>query len=195
MEQPLRGQRSGKRLQPGLGLIEVMQNADGIDVVERGFITEIEQAAALLPQRRHRLDGPRSEETLPSHLQSPLADIHRQHLRAGIEMAEVIGAHTGAAAGIQDPRLITARRTAAMDRRQNAAMAPAPVVSGWRSVLKRIPGKGKAVIERTHYRCRSVTGTDIGHGNRDRANRELFMGAAAIRPGQARPANICSCGS
>ena len=46
MEQTLGCQRTRKRLQPGLGLIEVMQNADGIDVVERGFIAEIEQAAA-----------------------------------------------------------------------------------------------------------------------------------------------------
>ena len=109
------------------------------------------------------LPDPGALAAFPRHSQSPVTDVHPEHVSTRIEMAEVIGAHPGSATGIEDPRLLQACWDGAVDGGQNAAVAPAPVVSRWRSVLQRIPREGKTVVKSAHHGRGSVTGPGLGH--------------------------------
>ena len=140
-----------------------MQHPHRVDVVEGTFVSEIQKTALLLTQGGHLFRRPGALTAFPRHRQRPITDVHPQHVSTRIEMAEIVSADSGAAASIENSRPLHPRWDSSVHRGQNAAVTPTPVVSGGRSVLKRIPWKRKAVIERTHDRSRSITGLRVGH--------------------------------
>ena len=163
MQQTRRSQAIRQGAQPRFRLIQVMQHPHRVDVVEGPFVGQIKKTAPLLTQGGDLLGRPGALAAFPRHRQSPITDVHPEHVSTRIEMAEVIGAHPGSATGIEDPRRLHPCRDRAVHSGQNAAMTPAPVVSRWRSVLQWIPREGEAVIKRTHHGSRSITGLGVGH--------------------------------
>merc|ERR1712185_101430 len=100
MKQPLRRQTCSEGLQSCLGLIEVVENTHRIDVVEGSFTLEIQEAALLLTQGAHLLRCTGTGTSLAGHRQRPFTDIHPEHIRSRIQMAEVVGADACSASGI-----------------------------------------------------------------------------------------------
>ena len=140
-----------------------MQHPHRIDVVERPFVAQIKKTALLLTQGGHLLGRPGAPAAFPRYSKSPITDVHPEQISPRVEMAEVIGAHPRATAGIEDPRRLHPCRDRSVHGSQNTAVTPTPVVSRWRPVLQWIPREGKAVIKRTHHGSRSITGLGVGH--------------------------------
>ena len=176
-----------------------MQHPHRIDVIEGSFVSEIQKTALLLTQGGHLLGRPGALTPFLRHRQGPITDIHPEHIRTRIEMAEIVSADAGATAGIKNPRPLHPRWDPSVDCGQNAAVTPPPVVSRGRSVLKRVAREREAVIERTHHGGRSITGLWVGHGvqirrlrafhvtpsetlRHRRACKHLFMGPRSTIP-------------
>ena len=151
--------------QPLLWFAQVVQHPHRIDVVKGALTGQVEQAALLDAQLLHLGGGAGAASALPGHLQSPGADIHRKHRRAWVEVTEVIGADTGAAAGIQNSPAAGAAAgpggQAAGGCCPGTVNAPAPVVTGRWPVLKGVARVGEAVVEGAHHRRGGITD---GHG-------------------------------
>ena len=142
----------------------MVQHPYGVDVVEQSFALQVQQAALLLAQLAHLGRCTGTLQSLPGHRQCPIADVDPQNLGTWIEMAEVVGADTGAAAGIQDPWLLRPCWQRPMHGSQDALMAPAPVVPGWWAVLQRITGKRETVVEGADHRSGGVPVPWLSHG-------------------------------
>ena len=102
MQYPLGRQLGRQGPQARLGLVQVVQHAHRVDVVEAAAGLQIQQAALLDAQLLHLGGGPGAAGALSRQLQGSAADIHRQHPAARVEVAQVVGAHPGAAACIED---------------------------------------------------------------------------------------------
>ena len=159
------GPEQGRQgLQTGLGLPQVVQHPHRIDVVEGAFPLELQQAAVL--DANPGL-GPATgaAQPLTGHRQRAGGDVHRQDLGPRVEVGEVVGAHPGAAAGIQDPQGLA---RLGLGRQCTGAggigrvHAPAPVVPGWWPVLKGITGVGETVVEVAYHRGGGI-GWGLGH--------------------------------
>ena len=75
MEQTIGGQAPSQRAQTRLRLIQMVQHPDGVDVVERSFALQVQQAALLLAQLAHLGRCTGTLQSLPGHRQCPLADV------------------------------------------------------------------------------------------------------------------------
>ena len=175
-------QQGGQGLQACLGLPEVVEHPNGIDVVEGGFPAQVEQAALLKAQRAGLASGPRAAGALAGHLKGSSADIHGEDLGTWIEVGQVIGADPRAAARIQDPPGPGAFRRpgeeGAGHKGAGTIDTPAPVVSRRCAVLKGIAGVGEAVVKGTHHRGGGigVSGHGISNGQ-GACFGEHFMGS------------------
>ena len=167
VEQAARAQPISQGPQALLRLVEMVENPHRIDVIEGLLPRQIQQAALLDAQLPHLLDGTGAAGALAGQLEGTGADVDRQHRGGGVEVAEIVGAHPGAATGVEDapgPRAPWGQggQTAA-GKRPGTVDAPAPVVPGGRAILEGIAGVGETVVEGTHHGGGGITG---GHGCR-----------------------------
>ena len=176
-----------------------MENTNRVDVVEGTLSAEIKQTSLLLAQLAHLIRSTGSAQAFTGDLKSAGADIHRQNLSSWIEMAEVIGTDTRPASGIQNSQrsgFISRREHGTMHGCLNAFMAPAPVVTGRRSVLKRVPRIREPVVEIAHHGCGGIRGNGVHLRVGSQVqwmDLEHFTVARENRLNGATPANICSC--
>ena len=103
VQQTLRGKAVTQSLQSGRRVIQMVQNPNGIDVIECPLPSQIQQASLLLPERRHHLSSTGTTQTFPSHIESACADVHSQHIGTRIGVAEIVSGHPRAATGIKNP--------------------------------------------------------------------------------------------
>ena len=165
MQQPARGQQAGQGGQACFRFAQVMQHPHGVDVIERAFALQLQQAALLDPQASGEGTAAGAPQAFPSHLQGASTDVHRQDLGARIEMGQVIGAHPGAAARIEEPRRRHRQGQAPRAGAEGGGMAPTPVVTGRGTILEGIPWVGEAVVEGAHHGGGGIGGS-LGHGGR-----------------------------
>ena len=163
MDQTIGGETPSQGAQPCFRLIQMVQHANRVDVVERAFVVQVQQAALFLTQRAHLGGSSGALQTLASHRQGPFADVDPEDVGTWVEMAEVVGAHPGAATGIQDAGPLRARRHHPMDGSEDAQVAPTPVVSRWWTVLQRITREGKTVVEGAHHRSGGIPEPGVSH--------------------------------
>ena len=149
MEKSSRAEEPRQSLEACLRFPEVMEHTHRIDVVEGTFALKIEQAALHHPDLG-TLVATGTAQTLPGHGQRAGTDIDRQDLTAWIEVGQVIGAHPGATAGIENPPGGFCHGQGAGDRAEGAVQAPSPVVSGGCPVLERIRWIGETVVKGAH---------------------------------------------
>ena len=191
-----------------------MQHSHRVDRVKWPLLLEVQQAASLDAQLPHPLSPPGAPQAFPRHLKGPGTDVHGQNRRVGVEVAEVVGAHAGAAAGVEHPPgpgppAGGPWRQRPTHRCHDAIDAPTPVVArGW-SVLERIAGEGEAVVEGAHHRRGGIQrggglqgrgasqgwGGQLLHGERVlSSSRALALPDSPIGPRRREAAaNICSC--
>ena len=191
MEQALGREKVCEGSQTGFRLPQMVQHANGIDVVEGRFIAQIQKAPLFLPQRSNGLTGFGTFQALSRHSQGPIADVNANNISTGVEVTQIIGADPGATTRVKNAWLLLSRWDHAIHRGQHTAMTPTPVVSRRGAVLERISRKGEAVIKRTHHWGGGITGSGFVHQLFLHAA-EHFMAIPSPISTAEKPANICS---
>ena len=159
MQQTVWREQIPQGLEPCRGIVEMVQHPNGIDVIKRSLALEIQQAPLLLTQRRHNRRCAGTSKSLTRHIKCPWADVHGKHVSPWIEMAEVIGGHTGATASIKN---FWSRSTDGpgpgdpKHRLMNTSEVPSPVVPGRGTILKRVAWVREAVVKGADHRGCSI---------------------------------------
>ena len=169
MQQAPISQKRGQCLEPRQRIAQVMKHSHRVDVVERSLSLKVEKTALFLTQDIDLLGASRPSQPLPGHRERSGADVDSKNLGAGIQMTEVIGADTGPASRIEDPHrngAIGALGHSSKNSGQDAVMAPTPVVSRWRTILKWVSWIGTPVIEIAHHGCGGIRRRGL-HGAAD----------------------------
>ena len=152
------------------GIRHVMQNTDGVDELKPPQGRSLQQTDAVKADALLAAGAP---QALLGHGQGLGADVQGGHPGFGIEMHQVITAHTGATTGIQNVEGLAGIGCPTGAVAIGSGVAPAPVVTRWRTVLQGIWRIGERVVEVTHPGRGPIS---HGHGVRRLRHQQVSTG-------------------